>query len=91
MTLPNRQKVSFKLTLDSTYLVEIAFPEELKTIAAPPAPPRLHAEVGRYRLRLAETAEDREAAEREALAKCTVPEAEIESIILLEGDEGPDD
>jgi putative hemolysin len=62
VTLPNRQKVSFKLTLDSTYLVEIAFPEELKTIQAPAAPPRLHAEVGRYRLRLAETAEDREAA-----------------------------
>jgi putative hemolysin len=62
VTLPNRQKVSFNLTLDSTYLVEIAFSEELQSIAAPLAPPRLHAEVGRYRLRLAETAEDREAA-----------------------------
>src|SRR5579862_854456 len=50
------------LTLDSAYMVEIAYPEDFQTIAPPPAPPRLHAEVGRYRLRLAETREDREAA-----------------------------
>jgi putative hemolysin len=58
----NRQKLSFKLTLDSTYMVEIAFPENFQAATAPPAAPRLHAEVGRYRLRLAETWEDREAA-----------------------------
>src|ERR1700733_1914049 len=28
---PNRQKLSFKLTLDSTYMVEIAFPEDFQT------------------------------------------------------------
>ncbi len=62
MIPPNRQKLSFKLTVDSTYLVELMFPRDFQTTAAPPAAPRLHAEVGRYRLRLAETREDREAA-----------------------------
>jgi putative hemolysin len=43
-----------------TPLAEVPFPAQ--TIYAPPARPRIQAEVGRYRLRLAESAEDREAA-----------------------------
>jgi putative hemolysin len=54
--------VPLRLALDSTSLVDIAHP----TSALPPsltAPtPGIHADVGRYRLRLAETAQDREAA-----------------------------
>lgn len=56
------QTIPLKLALGSTPLVELSF----ATLAscAPPAParPRIHAEVGRYRLRLAETQEDRDAA-----------------------------
>jgi putative hemolysin len=40
--------------------VELAFPTYIPTVA--PAKPRIQAEVGRYTLRLAETAEDRDAA-----------------------------
>ena len=57
-------KVPLKLALHSTPLVEIAFPTYapgLSLSAAPPKP-QIHAEVGRYRLRLAESAEDRLAA-----------------------------
>ena len=57
-----RLKVPIRLDPGSTNLVEIAFP----TVAPPPftilARPDIRAEVGNYRLRLAETHEDREAA-----------------------------
>jgi putative hemolysin len=57
-----RLKVPIRLAPASTNLVEIAFP----TVAPPPfrvpARPDLRAEVGNYRLRLAQTREDREAA-----------------------------
>jgi putative hemolysin len=55
-----RHKVPLKLELGSTPLVELAFPTYIPTLA--PAKPRIHAEVGRYTLRLCETAEDRDAA-----------------------------
>jgi putative hemolysin len=42
--------------------VELDYPTYLPSPAQAPPKPRIHAEVGRYRLRLAETAEDREAA-----------------------------
>jgi len=57
-----RQRVSLKLALGSTPLVELAFPTYVPTLPLPPARPRVHAEVGRYSLRLAESAEDRDAA-----------------------------
>ena len=57
-----RYKVPLKLDLSSTAITEIAFAGG--AIALPLAEPalRIHADVGRYRLRLAETAEDQEAA-----------------------------
>jgi len=48
-----------QLTVASSTLVEHDLPTYLPT---PPCKPRIHAEVGRYRLRLAETVEDRDAA-----------------------------
>ena len=57
-----RQKVPLKLDLVSTNVVEIGLPTTIPSRASVAAEPRLHAEVGRYSLRLAETAEDREAA-----------------------------
>jgi putative hemolysin len=57
-----RQRVPLKLDLDSTPLVELAFPTYLPSLAPAAARPRVHAEVGRYGLRLAENAEDRDAA-----------------------------
>ena len=53
-------KVPLKLDLASTSVVELAFPTYNPGLTRVTA--RIHAEVGRYRLRLAETAEDREAA-----------------------------
>jgi putative hemolysin len=58
----SRQKVPLKLNLDSHSLAEIAFPTDAPSLPAVTAVPRIHAAVGRYRLRLAESAEDREAA-----------------------------
>jgi putative hemolysin len=57
-------KVPLKLALNSTPMVEIALPTYTPGLSLPSAPPktRIHAEVGRYRLRIAETAEDRLAA-----------------------------
>jgi putative hemolysin len=55
-----RQNLPFNLTIDSTPLVEPGF--HPRTSSALSAKPRIHAEVGRYRLRLAETQEDRDAA-----------------------------
>jgi putative hemolysin len=48
--------------LFSPAVAEIGFPTYIPSIAPPASKPRLRAEVGRYSLRLAETAEDREAA-----------------------------
>jgi putative hemolysin len=56
------QKVTLQLAVSSTPLVERGFSTFLPTPPPTPAKPRIHAEVGRYRLRLAETAEDRDAA-----------------------------
>ena len=49
-----------KLAVGSAPLVELGFQTNLPSL--PPAKPRIHAEVGSYRLRLAESQEDREAA-----------------------------
>jgi len=48
--------------LASDARAEIALPFQTQTLETPVARPRVHAEVGRYRLRLAETVEDRDAA-----------------------------
>jgi len=57
-----RPNLSLKLDLGSTPITEIGF--GTRPVAPPSAAPasRIHADVGRYRLRLAETADDREAA-----------------------------
>lgn len=63
-----RQKVPLKLALGSTPLVEVSLPTVAPSLPLTPAPPavpakpRIHAEVGRYRLRLAQSVEDRDAA-----------------------------
>jgi len=71
-----RQQVPLKLALASTSLVEVSLPTSAPSLPAVPARPRIHAsggpsdrssswgwaEVGRYRLRLAHTVEDRDAA-----------------------------
>ena len=54
--------VPLKLAVGSTPLVELGFPTFVPSLLHEPAKPLIHAEVGRYRLRLAETVEDREAA-----------------------------
>jgi putative hemolysin len=56
------EKVPLKLMLGSTSLVELSLPTPVPSLPAMPEKPRIHAEVGRYRLRLAESAEDRDAA-----------------------------
>jgi putative hemolysin len=56
------QKIPLKLAVGSTRLVEVSLPTHPPTQPLVPARPRIHAEVGRYRVRLAETAEDRVAA-----------------------------
>ncbi len=56
------QKVPLNLALGSTPLVELSLPTHTPSLPLAPARPRIQAEVGRYRLRLAETAEDRDAA-----------------------------
>ena len=55
-----RYKVPLGLDLGSTPLMELAFSTFAPSLA--PAKPRVHAEVGRYSLRLAESAEDRDSA-----------------------------
>jgi len=57
-----RQRVPLKLALGSTPLVELAFPTLAPSVTLNPPRARVHAEVGRYRLRLAESHEDRMAA-----------------------------
>jgi putative hemolysin len=56
------EKVPLQLMLGSTSLVELSLPTPVPSLPATPDKPRIHAEVGRYRLRLAESAEDRDAA-----------------------------
>jgi putative hemolysin len=56
------QKVPLKLASGSTSLVEISLPTIDPSLSPIAVRPRIHAEVGRYRVRLAETAEDRLAA-----------------------------
>jgi len=51
-----------KLAAASASMVELAYPTYAPLPPAAPAKPRIQAEVGRYRLRLAENAADREAA-----------------------------
>jgi len=58
----NRQKVPLKLAVASTPVVEIAYPTHAPALPVAPVKPRIQTEVGRYRLRLAENAQDREAA-----------------------------
>ena len=57
-----RQKVPLKLAVGSAQLVEVSLPTYSPSLPLVPAKPHIHAEVGRYLVRLAETAEDREAA-----------------------------
>ncbi|MGP8174111.1 MAG: GNAT family N-acetyltransferase [Terracidiphilus sp.] len=57
-----RQRVPQKLALGSTALVEISLPTIAPSLSLISPQPRIHAEVGRYRLRLAQTADDRDAA-----------------------------
>jgi putative hemolysin len=57
-----RKNLSLKVSSTSTSLVELAYPTFIPHRPLEPRRPRIRAEVGRYRLRLAETAEDREAA-----------------------------
>ena len=57
-----RHRVPLKLAVGSTSKVEIGLASYLPSLAPAPPKPRVHAEVGRYRLRLAETGEDRDAA-----------------------------
>jgi len=55
-------EVSLKLAIGSAPLVELGFPTHSPFLPQIPVKPRIHAEVGRYRLRLAESVEDRDAA-----------------------------
>ncbi len=55
-----RQKVPLKLVYASTPLVEVSLPTISPSLPQVPAKPRIHAEVGRYRVRLAQTVEDRD-------------------------------
>jgi putative hemolysin len=57
-----RQRVPLKLATGSTPLVELSLPTFAPSLSPVEHKPRIHAEVGRYRVRLAQTAEDREAA-----------------------------
>jgi len=57
-----RQRVPLKLASGSTALVELSLPTLAPSLPVFSSRPRIHAEVGRYRVRLAETLEDRDAA-----------------------------
>jgi len=56
------QKVPLKLAVGSSPLVGVSLPTHRPSLPLTSIQPRIHAEVGRYRVRLAETAEDRDAA-----------------------------
>jgi putative hemolysin len=62
VTEPNRERLSYKVAFGYPSLAAVA--SQARTQAEPLEAParRIHADVGRYRLRLAETAHDREAA-----------------------------
>ena len=62
MIAQTRQKVPLKLSIGSASLVELSLPTYIPSPSVTKTTPRIHAEVGRYRLRLAASAEDREAA-----------------------------
>lgn len=62
MIPPISAKAPVELEVGSTAFGTLPFPSLVPEPAAPALRPRVHAEVGRYRLRLAETLEDREAA-----------------------------
>jgi len=60
---PNgRHRVPLKLAMGSTPLVELSLPTYSPFPPQAPPSPSIHAEVGHYRVRLAQTSEDREAA-----------------------------
>ena len=56
------EKEPLHLALGSTVLVETSTPIQTLPLPLEVERPRVHAEVGRYRLRMAETVEDRDAA-----------------------------
>jgi len=58
----NGGKIPLKLAIEGGSLVEIALPSGIPLEKEPVPASRIQADVGRYRLRLAETPEDREAA-----------------------------
>jgi putative hemolysin len=62
VTLFERQKVPLRLAHSPAQLVEVSFPTYIPSLSLPPSLPRIQAEVGRYRLRSAQSAEDRAAA-----------------------------
>jgi putative hemolysin len=51
-----------RLAVGSSPLVEVSFPTHSPSLPLVSARPHIHAEIGRYRVRLAETVEDRDAA-----------------------------
>jgi putative hemolysin len=57
-----RQRVPLKLSAGLTSFVDLAMPTYAPALPVMPVKPGIHAEVGRYRVRLAETSADREAA-----------------------------
>jgi len=57
-----RHSVPLKLALGPSPVLEVSLPTHPLFLPPAPAGPRIHAEVGRYRLRLAQTPEDRDAA-----------------------------
>ena len=62
MTQPDSENLSFKLSFGYPPRTVISSQTRADASAVPAPPRRIHADVGRYRLRLAETAHDREAA-----------------------------
>ncbi|MGO8759801.1 MAG: GNAT family N-acetyltransferase [Terracidiphilus sp.] len=62
MAPSNQSIVQLQLNLRSTPIAEIEFTASAPPLSLPEHVSRIRADVGRYRLRLAETAEDREAA-----------------------------
>ena len=62
MTEPNRDDLSFKLAFGYPPLAGCPTPSDSEQKMLPATAYRIQADVGRYRLRLAETAQDREAA-----------------------------
>jgi putative hemolysin len=55
------QKAPFATSLVSTVPVEVSISTPISPLPLAPAKPRIHAEVGRYKVRLAQTVEDRDA------------------------------